>query len=200
MASVSINLDGATFELEVGDHAVEDFKRRFKAMEDRSAAETARADSAESARDEHKEKLDAATAELEEVKSPKHIQDRIKARVDLEARAKRVLGDDARLDEKDDKAVMLEVLDKAEPDQKFDGHTEEALRGVFNFVTDKATDEDSDKGGDRHDGGRGDARRAARTNGKPAEDPVEKARQDARERSQKAYTRPLAVSKDQPAA
>lgn len=192
MSKITLHLDGADFEVEIADALASDLTRRFKAQTELLAAETARADGAEAGLSETKAKLDGVETELAEVKDPKHIQARIRARVALEESARKVLGEDEKLDGRSDLEVMVATLEKADPDFKVDGKDEKALSGLFEYLTSKAT-----APAKRTDGGRKDAQNAIR-DGQTAETRTDsaKSREEFHKRSITAWEKPLGVSKD----
>lgn len=195
MNKITLHLDGANFDVEVPEALADDLARRFKARDEKLTTETNRADAAEAKRDELQGKFDAADEELTKVKSPEHIQERIASRVDLEGRAKKVLGDDAKFDGKSDSEIMAEAIEKAGDEVKLDGKDDNYVRGVFEYVTDHH-DAKPAKPPTRN------TRGAARGNAKPTGDDDE-TKLDAREefikRSQDAWKQPLGVSKDKSA-
>ena len=195
MKKITLHLDGAHFEVEVPEALADDLERRFKERDTKLAAETVRADEAEAERDEVKGKFDAADTELTKVKSPEHIQERIRSRVDLEGRATKVLGDEEKFDGKSDEEIMTAVILKADDKANLDGKDAAYIRGVFEYVTDHTDAAPAPKKKPTPN-----TRQAARANTRHTDNGEDDENLDSREKfikgSQSAWLRPLAVSKD----
>ncbi len=102
--------------------------------------------------DEQAGQLDAATTELAEAKTrldaaddPKKLSEAVAARVDLEKRARKVLGPELKLDGKGDREVKVAVLMKT--DDKFDpeGKSDDYVNGRFDHVIASAPDRNFSK-------------------------------------------------------
>lgn len=200
MKKVTIHLDGVDFEVELPEALAEDFAKRFKRSTQARDEAVVRADGLQVKLDASEKLLGETKGQLEKVSSPAHIQERIRARVELEGRAHAVLGAEEKFDGKSDLELMQLAIAKAEPTFKLDGKNEDSLRGLFELIGDKA------KAGTpppvrRGDGGVGDARRAidkGREDGGDADDPRDATAAKKRfdERSRKAWQEPLSTTKD----
>lgn len=117
MDTVSIKIDSVDYE-DIPRQAAQVIERELAKRTDAATAEKGRADTAEG-------KLDAVTKERDELKtkldaaaSPDALAKAVKARVDLEAKARRVLGADAKTDGLSDRELRVAVIVKT--DEKFD--------------------------------------------------------------------------------
>lgn len=98
-----------------------------KALQAAKSTLEARADTAEAKAKELQTKLDAAT-------DPKALQARIAARVDLEGKARDILGADTKLDGDED-VIKRACLAKLTPDVKLDGKDATYVAAAFDFAT-----------------------------------------------------------------
>lgn len=139
-------IDGITYEFttEQGQQAFEKYEKTQTA-----ALEAARKDAADAKATAEKvqAKLDEATDTLkkrdEEIKAmPAKLRADMSARAALEAKAKKVLGDDVKLDGLDTKAVQLKVLEQLKPDKKFDGKSAEYIESRFDAAVEAFDEED----------------------------------------------------------
>lgn len=96
-------------------------------------AEKARADAAA-------EKAVKAEKARTDAEDPKALQAKIAARVELETKARAILGADAKLADKTDAEVKLAVVAKAHPDLKLDGKAPEYIAARFDMAV-EAEDE-----------------------------------------------------------
>lgn len=126
-----IRIDGV--EYEVSESAAQAFAKVEKAYAEQLSAEkaksdkeTARADTAEASLVKAREELAAA---------PEKIRAEIKARVDLEVKAKEVLGEDARLDGLSDLDVKRSVAEKA-LGKKIENKSAEYIQAAFELAFD----------------------------------------------------------------
>lgn len=79
-----------------------------------------------------KGKLDATEKQLAKADlSPEQLSALVKSRVDLETKARQVLGSDVRLDAYDERRIKIEVLKKLDPTFKEDGIDDAYLNGMF---------------------------------------------------------------------
>lgn len=109
---------------------------------------SARADKAEAERDDFKAKLDAEA-------SPEAVKARVDARVALLRDAAKVLGTEEKLDGLEDAELRAKVLEKARPDFKLDGKSEDYVAALFDAAVKDATE--------RADGGRAELKKAIET-------------------------------------
>jgi hypothetical protein len=117
METVSIKIDSVDYA-DIPRQAAQVIERELAKRSDAAQAEKSRADTAEGKLDalvkehaEMKAKLDAAA-------SPDALAKAVKARVDLEAKARRVLGAEAKTDGMSDRDLRVAVIAKS--DEKFD--------------------------------------------------------------------------------
>jgi len=75
--------------------------------------------------------LKAAQSHAAELDDPKRVQDAVRARVDLENRARRILGENERLEDFSDRQIMERALLKSDPHAEFDGMSDDYVRGRF---------------------------------------------------------------------
>lgn len=158
MAMVKKKVAGITFEmdeqlaqaLERQDSENVEAKRQFEVQVEaaKKAAEEAkaRADVAEA-------KAKTAEQARADAEDPKKIAARIAGRVELETKARKHLGAEAKFDGKDDLAIKREVLAKAQPGLKLDGRSDDYIAAAFDVAAAAAPapgkrDEHIDRGGD----------------------------------------------------
>ena len=136
VSNVQIKIDGLDYEVDPKTAAA--ITRRMDALDSSIATETKRADTAEG-------KLDTITKELSESKTkldaaidPAKIQAAVIARGDLEARARKVLGPEAKFDGKTDRDIKVEAL--RSKDEKFDGEgkSDDFIAGAFGSMVEAA--------------------------------------------------------------
>lgn len=89
-------------------------------------------------------KLDANDADVAKLKKeiaelPERLRKDAAARVELETKAKKVLGAEAKLDGLDTKAIHAAVVAKAEPSLKLDGKSEVYVEALFDRAVEKAS-------------------------------------------------------------
>lgn len=90
--------------------------------------------------DANAEKLTKAEKARTDAEDPKALQAKITARVDLETKARAILGDDAKLSDKTDAEVKLAVVAKAHPDLKLDGKDPQYIAARFDLAVETAED------------------------------------------------------------
>jgi hypothetical protein len=103
---------------------------------------TARADTAET-------KLKDAEKARKDAEDPAKLRTAIRARVDLETKARPVLGEDYKMDEADDLTVMKAVVAKVSPDLKLDGKSDGYIVARFDLDIERHAAA-SKKAGDLH--------------------------------------------------
>ncbi len=130
---------------------------------------------------------------LIEAEDPKRVDSLVAARVLLHTQARTVLGDEAKLDGKSEREIMEEVLRKRDAEAKFDGLSDDYMRGKFEAAVEFAA---ADKKSTKRNDALGDAHRAAQgsSSGDQRLD-ADKAEAANIERSQDAWKQPLAFSK-----
>jgi len=157
-------------------------KSRADAAEAKVTTEKARADKAEGERDSFKNKL-------AEVSDPKRFDDAVNARIDLHAKARKVLGKDADFSGKSDRDVMSAVVTKADSSFKMDDKTsDDYLRGRFEAAVSSPAATDSAARV------RKDAKTATETPPPAGSSPAQK-REDQRKANANAWQQPLSLSK-----
>lgn len=110
--TVKIKLDESDFDIpDAAALAVERERAKTQAKLDAAneSAKKAQADSATA-----QAKLDAAQAQIKELSDPKTLSKKVAARAALEVDARKYLGNDVKLDEKDEHAIKLAVLEALE--------------------------------------------------------------------------------------
>lgn len=135
------NIDGV--DAEVSEQASQ-LIDRAKAKADAQLAEAvAKAAAAEAAHQTAKAKADALAEEvkkktdaLAEATDPSKVQASIKARVDLETKARAVLGVDAKLDSMDSRGVQVAVLAKLNPKLDLKDAADAYVQGRFDMAID----------------------------------------------------------------
>jgi hypothetical protein len=98
------------------------------------------------------EDLKKAEAARKDAADPAKIRAAIDARLDLERKARAVLGAEAKLDTMDEKAIKLAVIAKVSPEFKADGKSDDYVQARFDMALEKGATEGDDLG---------EARRAA---------------------------------------
>lgn len=95
-------------------------------------------------------RLDAATAEVATLKTkldaaidPKALAEKVSARVALVVKAKSVLGEDVKLDDKSDREIMVDVIKTDAKDFTDAGRSDDYIRGRFESVEKAAVRSDS---------------------------------------------------------
>lgn len=143
--------------------------------------QTARADAAEAQAKDLQGKLDAAT-------SPEAIDNAVKARVELEGIARKIVGDSADFVGKSDLDIKTQVIAHTDSTFKAEGKSAEYINARFDHAAATAKTE-----ADRHDANDEAYKAAAAARASGNEDMTEaKARQDAAERSRNAWKTPVA--------
>jgi hypothetical protein len=134
-----IVIDGVTYE--VTAQVKQALERRFANDAAALKLELDRAIAAKKDAEEAKARADvaegkAATAEKAraDAEDPKKLSARIAARVELETKARKVLGAEAKFDGKDDLAVKREVLAKVQPALKLDGQSNDYVAAAFDVA------------------------------------------------------------------
>lgn len=112
-----------------------------KAIEAERAAAKAELDKATA-------KADAAISEVEKVRAelaaaPEKVRAEIKARVELENQARKVLGAEAKLDGKDEQTLKVEAIKAMHPDLNLDGKSPAYIDARFDIVCELAAKEGS---------------------------------------------------------
>ena len=135
--AVKYRVDGVEYEVsEQAKQALErdEVKRAdaLKAKEAEVAAARAEADKSKARVDALAEELTKKDAELKA--APEKVRASIQARVDLEAKARDVLGKETKLDGLDDAAVKRAVLAKLSPNLKLDGQSEAYIDARFDVA------------------------------------------------------------------
>lgn len=191
MKKITINLDGISYEIELAEPLAATFKQQIDKLRTTAGESTERADGLATKLEAAEGDLKKTKERLDEVEAPAFVEKRIKDRVDLCDRARKVLGEDVKLDGLSDLDIMKKTLETHDKDAKFDGGDDE-IRGIFKYVTDKV--EPKDKGSNL------DAAHRAVTP-KPGEKGDELTGQQRMDKNNaEAATKPMTYSKQQPAA
>jgi len=194
----TIRIDGVDFE--VSEQVAQAYEKR-EARRDADEAESKKALASKGAElEKEKARADSATAELEKEKAlradaadPVKAREAVKARVDLERKASKILGSETKLDAMDDLEVKRAVVAKAQSSLKLDGRSADYIAAAFDLAVEKLDAENPEL--ER-------LRRAAAGNGANGEG-APAPRMDAaevekkhREEQANAWRKPLAASKD----
>lgn len=139
---VKKNIDGV--DADVSEQAAQLIDRANAKAAASLADAKAKADAAEAEHQKAKAKADALADELKkkedalkDATDPAKVQAQIKARVDLETKARAVLGVDAKLDALDTRGVHTAVLAKLVPELKLDAAVADAyVQGRFDMAID----------------------------------------------------------------
>ena len=90
--------------------------------------------------DSANEELQAAKAKLVESEDPARVQALVAARVDLETRARKILGEGAKFDGKSDDEIVRAALSKAKPKLDMEGKSKDYLTARFDDCVEAATE------------------------------------------------------------
>lgn len=192
----TIRIDGVDVKV---DPATAQFVER--ALSERDAKITA----AEKRADEAAGKVDAVTKERDELKTkldsaadPAKIAAAVKARVGLEASARKILGPEVKLDGKTDQEIKVDVLRKSDENFDPEGRTDAYVDGRFDAVVAAAPDRND--GVERVRRAVADSRGAPTTNDRrddadePRVDSADAAKRNMVDRAAQLGTKPLRVS------
>jgi hypothetical protein len=154
-----IRIDGVDYDPSTEAFAQALAKRDEKIAADMAALKsslteaTAKADKAEGRADAAAEALKKAEADLKEL--PAKVRSDMAARAELDARARVILGKDAKLDSVSPLEVRKMVLAKLSPELKLDGRSEAYVEARFDAALEAAEKDDSEwqKDADKLDAG-----------------------------------------------
>lgn len=131
-ATVKVTINGVDFDLP--EQAVQAITKERSDMAEKQAQhgkelarETARADAVT-------EQLTAEKKARADASDPVKFTEKVNARVGLLVHARKVLGDEVKLDSKTDQEVMLDVLAKLSPATKFDGKSADYIQARFDIA------------------------------------------------------------------
>jgi hypothetical protein len=151
--TVKIKLDGKDFEFGSEAHiekieamhsaAVTKLDEKLSEKKEALKAATSEKETLQGKLDALQKKLDEKTTELAAANDPKALADRVNARVELVTKARSILGAEAKLDDKSDRDIMIDVIKTDESD--FDGakRSDDYLRGRYESLESKAVRADS---------------------------------------------------------
>ena len=194
-----LELDGTKFSVPAAiaptvDQAIQNLKKKAEDaqkdaghLEEEKEAEKAKADAANVRADAADKARDEIQVRLDEALSPEAIGKLVKARVDLESTARKIVGDKADFAGKSDMDVKNEVIKHVDSAFDPEGKSESYLQGRFDATV--AGSKDGQARIDRNDEV-AIAAAAARRVGADEPD-AEKARADAAERNQNAWKQDL---------
>jgi hypothetical protein len=126
-----IRIDGVEYEVGSDEHL-----RKIEEMHSADLKkETKRADEAEGKLAAETKRADEAEGKLAEANDPARLDALVADRVNVVAAARRVLGDEAKLDGKPEREIMIETI--AHADDKFDaeGKSDDYVRAYFEAST-----------------------------------------------------------------
>lgn len=151
--TVKIKLDGKDFEFGSEAHiekieqihaaAVVKLDEKLSASDVALKAEKSAKDALQGSNDDLAKKLDEAKASLAAALDPKSLAEKVNARVQLVVKAKSVLGEDAKLDEKSDRDIMVDVIKLDSKEFSDEGKSDDYIRGRFESVEKTAVRTDS---------------------------------------------------------
>ena len=181
MEEIEIRIDGVA--VKVPKQAAELFQREAKRQDDQIQA-------LQSERDKAQGRVDALEAETKDLKAkidkasdPAEIQRRVDARVDLVSQARKVLGEDEKLDGLSDREIREKTIAKIRPEFKADGRSDDYVLGVF-----EAAVTGYEKPNESLAGARQDANEA----GNAPRNDAKSAREEMIKRNREYATKPLA--------
>ena len=189
-------IDGVTYDTD-SPQFIEALTNRDKRIDGETAELKSERDTATAERDSAIKERDDAKSELETASDPKRLDGLVTARVELVTQAQRVLGKDAKLDGKTDRAIMVETICHDEKDFSDEGKSDDYVSAYFAASTRSA--KRHDEGGDGIGAARSAAKGATKHEDKKDEkDPhdVDAARQRMLDHNQTAATKPLLRSLD----
>jgi hypothetical protein len=150
VALTKVRKDGVTIELEEGqaqaltmlleklETAAGQSAQQLADMKGKLAEAQQGAETAKGEADAAKAKADSLEKELKAANDPARVDGLVRARVSLETKARKVLGDGVKLDGLTDRQVKTQVLEKLAPGVKFDSATGAYLDGRFDAAIDLA--------------------------------------------------------------
>lgn len=132
METVTIHIDGIAYVVPAtaGPHitkGIESRDARITELQAKADAAEAKADAAEKSLTETKVKLDSA-------ESPERLAEAVKARVELETKAAKLLGSEARFDGEDDQAVKLRCIKAADESFNADDRSSDYINARFDLL------------------------------------------------------------------
>lgn len=135
-----IRIDGV--EYEVSEQVAQAFEKLEADRKARFDSEKTALDAAKAEKSKADARADTAEAKVKDLQTnldaaidPKAIAAKVSARVELETKARGLLGDEAKLDGMDDDAIKRAVLAKVSPDVKIDGKDAIYVSAAFDFAT-----------------------------------------------------------------
>lgn len=145
--TVKIKLDGKDFEFGSEAHiekieamhsaAVTKLDEKLSEKKDALKAVTSEKEQLQGKLDAVQVKLDSVSAELTAANDPAALADRVNARVNLVSKARTILGTEAKLDDKSDRDIMIEVIRSDEADFSGDKRSDDYLRGRYESLESK---------------------------------------------------------------
>jgi hypothetical protein len=160
-----IKIDGV--EYEVSESAAQAMEKALAAAAEATKAAKAELDKANARADKAAEDTKAAQAALAE--APVKLRAQIEARAELETKARRVLGAEAKFDGKTDAEIRRAVVEKASPGIKLEGRSDAYVEARFDMATEEGAEGRKDKapvlqiGSSRRDDGAAPDERKARS-------------------------------------
>lgn len=183
----TIRLDGVDHEVEASETTHQILAMALRRADEDLEAVKVRADAAEKERDTLKGERDQLAAKLTEATDPTRLDARVKARQDLEQKARAILGAETDFAGQADRQVMEAALRHDNAKADFAGETEDYVRGAFEIRARLATANRADGADRARVGAMIGQRQAPAPRRSPLVDAVRQLRQDQHE----AATRPL---------
>ena len=143
MDMITIRIDGVDYE--VPKAAAPHIQKALATRDEKLGKLEGERDGVQAKLDQANKDLGEAKKKLDEATDPEAIQAKVDARASLERNAKKVLGDDAKLDGKSDKAIKLEVVKKVDPDAKLDDKSDAYLDGRYDAAVESYDEALDDK-------------------------------------------------------
>lgn len=143
MATKTIKIDGMDFE--VDPNAAQAMERAIASRDAKITAETSRADAAEGERDAARTELTETKTKLDSATDPKALSAAVAARVELETKARKVLGVEAKFDGQSDREIKIAAMTKHDENFKADGRSDDYVDARFDVVIETAQQRTDDR-------------------------------------------------------
>lgn len=144
LMTTKIKLDGKDFDFGSEAHiekieamhsaTVTKLDEKLTEKKDALKALIAEKDGLQGKHDDLSKRLDEAKAALAAATDPKALAEKVNARVQLVVKAKSVLGDEAKLDDKSDRDIMVDVIKLDAKEFDAEGKSDDYIRGRFESV------------------------------------------------------------------
>lgn len=143
MTTKTIRIDGLDFE--VPTQAAQAMEQALASRDAKLVTETARADAAEGERDAAKTELNETKTKLDAATDPKALSSAVTARVELETKARNVLGAEEKFDGKSDREIKIAALTKHDESFRADDRSDDYIDARFDVVVETAQERTDDR-------------------------------------------------------